>query len=72
MGEAQNLGLTTSATCVFGFGEDPIHRIQHMQSIRDLQNTSLKNNGIGFTSFISWPVQLENNSFGRRNRALIN
>ena len=68
MGEAQNLGLTTSATCVFGFGEDPIHRIQHMQSIRDLQNTSLKHNGIGFTSFISWPVQLENNSFGRRNR----
>ena len=25
MGEAQKLGLTTSATCVFGFGEDPIH-----------------------------------------------
>ena len=24
--------------------------------------------GFGFTSFISWPVQLENNSFGRRNR----
>ena len=68
MGEAQNLGLTTSATCVFGFGEDPIHRIQHMQRIRDLQNKSINRNGMGFTSFISWPVQLENNSFGRRNR----
>ena len=68
MGEAQNLGLTTSATCVFGFGEDPIHRIQHMQRIRELQDRSINRNGMGFTSFISWPVQLENNSFGRRNR----
>ena len=68
MSEAQNHGLTTSATCVFGFGEEPIHRIQHMERIRSLQCSSLENNGIGFTSFISWPVQLENNSFGRRNR----
>jgi len=68
MGEAQNHGLTTSATCVFGFGEEPIHRIQHMERIRTLQDFSLNKNGIGFTSFISWPVQLENNSFGRRNR----
>ena len=68
MGEAQNLGLTTSATCVFGFGENPIHRIEHMKRIRDLQDYSLNKNDIGFTSFISWPVQLENNSFGRRNR----
>tara|TARA_B100000287_G_scaffold432338_1_gene491444 strand:- start:1346 stop:2185 length:840 start_codon:yes stop_codon:yes gene_type:complete len=68
MGEAQDIGLTTSATNVFGFGEDPIHRIQHMERIRELQSSSLVRNGMGFTSFISWPVQLENNSFGRRNR----
>ncbi len=68
MGEAQNHGLTTSATCVFGFGEEPIHRIEHMSRIRELQQSSMERNGIGFTSFISWPVQLENNAFGRRNR----
>lgn len=68
MGEAQDIGLTTSATNVFGFGEDPIHRIQHMERIRELQSSSLVRNGMGFTSYISWPVQLENNSFGRRNR----
>ena len=68
MGEAQDIGLTTSATNVFGFGEDPIHRIQHMERIRELQSSSLVRNGMGFTSFISWPVQLENNTFGRRNR----
>ena len=67
-GEAQDIGLTTSATNVFGFGEEAIHRIQHMERIRELQSSSLARNGIGFTSFISWPVQLENNSFGRRNR----
>ena len=64
MSEAQDIGLTTSATNVFGFGEQTIHRIEHMERIRDLQSSSLIRNGIGFTSFISWPVQLENNSFG--------
>ncbi|CAI8218876.1 MAG: Cyclic dehypoxanthine futalosine synthase [Methanobacteriota archaeon] len=68
MSEAQDLKLTTSATNVFGFGEQPKHRVEHMDRIRTLQDESIKRNGDGFTSFISWPVQLENNSFGRRNR----
>jgi cyclic dehypoxanthinyl futalosine synthase len=33
-----------------------------------LQDRALNNHGNGFTSFIAWPVQLEVNSFGRRNR----
>ena len=68
MGEAQSLGLTTSATNVIGFGEDNAARVEHMERIRELQDRSLNQHGIGFTSFISWPVQLEVNSFGRRNR----
>ena len=68
MSEAQDLKLTTSATNVFGFGEQPKHRVEHMDRIRTLQDESIKRNGDGFTSFISWPVQLENNTFGRRNR----
>ena len=68
MSEAQDLKLTTSATNVFGFGEEPRHRVEHMEKIRTLQDESIQRNGDGFTSFISWPVQLENNSFGRRNR----
>jgi cyclic dehypoxanthinyl futalosine synthase len=39
-----------------------------MRRIRELQDRSLENHSIGFTSFIAWPVQLEVNSFGRRNR----
>lgn len=68
MGEAQSLGLTTSATNVIGFGEDNAARVEHMERIRELQDRSLDQHGIGFTSFIAWPVQLEVNSFGRRNR----
>ncbi len=68
MGEAQSLGLTTSATNVIGFGEGARERVEHMRRIRELQSFSLENHGHGFTSFIAWPVQLESNTFGRRNR----
>lgn len=68
MEEAQSLGLTTSATNVIGFGETFTQRVEHMRRIRELQDRSLENYSLGFTSFIAWPVQLEVNSFGRRNR----
>ena len=68
MSEAQELGLTTSATNVFGFGETEHHRILHMERIRDLQDLAISKGRVGFTSFVAWPVQLENNSFGKRNR----
>ncbi len=68
MEEAQSLELTTSATNVIGFGESNEQRIEHMNRLRSLQDESLNTHGIGFTSFIAWPVQLETNSFGRRNR----
>ncbi|MDP6899424.1 MAG: CofH family radical SAM protein [Candidatus Thalassarchaeaceae archaeon] len=68
MMEAQSLELTTSATNVIGFGETSEHRIKHMERVRTLQDQSHENGWSGFTSFISWPVQLENNTFGKRNR----
>tara|TARA_B110000467_G_C18334186_1_gene495989 strand:+ start:2202 stop:3383 length:1182 start_codon:yes stop_codon:yes gene_type:complete len=68
MEEAQSLNLTTSATNVIGFGETFSDRVEHLSRIRDLQDSSLSQYGIGFTSFIAWPVQLESNTFGKRNR----
>ena len=68
MGEAQSIGLVTSATNVFGFGETFADRIEHMQRIRELQQKTLSRGMSGFTSFISWPVMLENNAFGRLGR----
>jgi len=68
MSEAQRIGLVTSATNVIGFGEDSKDRIEHMNKIRDLQDESLISHGNGFTSFIAWPVQLQTNTFGKRER----
>lgn len=68
MEEAQSLGLVTSATNVIGFGENNGHRVLHMDKIRKSQDKAIKNGYNGFTSFISWPVQLENNVFGKRNK----
>ena len=67
MEEAQHLGITTSATNVIGFGENNSHRVQYMDRIRRLQDRSLADGLIGFTSFIAWPVQLENNQYLERN-----
>ena len=67
MKEAQSLNLITSATNVIGFGETNRQRILHMDVIRKLQDETMKQELNGFTSFISWPVQLENNVFGKKS-----
>jgi len=64
MRQAQRLGMTTSATMVFGFGEKPEERLLHLVRIRDLQDESLAYNGNGFTSFICWSYQPENTKLG--------
>ena len=68
MREAQLLGLTTSATNVIGFGETNADRIAHLERIRSQQDDVSRSGKSGFTSFIAWPVQLETNTFGKRNR----
>ncbi|MCH2428127.1 MAG: CofH family radical SAM protein [Candidatus Thalassarchaeum sp.] len=68
MGEAQSIGLVTSATNVIGLGESFDNRVEHLERIRRLQEDSTNAGYPGFTSFISWPVMLENNSLGRGNQ----
>lgn len=68
MREAQSLDLITSATNVFGFGEGAPERVEHLVRVRDMQDEAIARGERPFTSFIAWPVQLETNSFGRRNR----
>lgn len=68
MEEAQCMGLTTSATNVIGFGETNSNRIEHLHRIRQQQERVLSLGHVGFTSFIAWPVQLETNTFGKRNK----
>src|SRR5439155_21584386 len=48
------LGLRTTATMVFGFGEQPRHLVAHFERLRALQDETA-----GFTAFICWPFQAE-------------
>ncbi len=57
MGEAQSLGLYTSATMVIGFGETFEERVEHFRLIHDLQEKSLAAYGNAFSAFISWTLQ---------------
>jgi cyclic dehypoxanthinyl futalosine synthase len=49
---AHRLGLRTTATMVFGFGETLEHRLNHLDRLRELQDETA-----GFVAFIAWPYQ---------------
>lgn len=59
------LGITTTATMMYGHVETIEERIEHLLRIRDLQDESLKNYGLGFTAFIPWNFQPENVPLGK-------
>ncbi len=59
---AHQLGMRTTATMMFGVGERPEHRINHLQRIFDLQEETG-----GFTSFIPWSFQPANTALGGRH-----
>jgi cyclic dehypoxanthinyl futalosine synthase len=54
MRQAHALGLRTTATLVFGFGETPHQLVGHLERLRALQDETA-----GFTAFICWPFQAE-------------
>ncbi|HVU51881.1 MAG TPA: cyclic dehypoxanthinyl futalosine synthase [Polyangia bacterium] len=54
MRQGHALGLRTTATMVFGFGEEPRHIVNHLERLRALQDQTS-----GFTAFICWPFQAE-------------
>lgn len=60
MRTASRLGMRSTATMVFGMGENDAQRIEHLQRIRDLQDET----GV-FTAFIPWPFQPGNTKIDR-------
>jgi cyclic dehypoxanthinyl futalosine synthase len=58
MREAHIMNLPTSATMMFGHVETIQERIEHLVSLRSLQDERPQGN-IGFISFIPWPFQDE-------------
>lgn len=57
---AHQLGMRTTATMMFGCGETIEQRMNHFDLVRNLQEETG-----GFTAFIPWSFQRENNSLGR-------
>jgi cyclic dehypoxanthinyl futalosine synthase len=55
MRAAHRKGLKSTATLMFGVGEEPRHRVAHLMRLRDLQDQTH-----GFTAFICWPFQSQN------------
>jgi cyclic dehypoxanthinyl futalosine synthase len=52
MKAAHQQGLKSTATMMFGVGEEPRHRVSHLLRLRRLQDETG-----GFTAFICWPFQ---------------
>lgn len=62
MQTAHKVGMNTTATMVFGFGESMGERALHLQRVRDAQDECVQNgwDSTGFLAFISWPFQPDN------------
>src|SRR4030095_6344386 len=61
MRAVHKVGLRSTATMMFGIGDSVVHRVRHLERIRNLQDETG-----GFTAFISWTFQRENTALGRR------
>src|SRR5713101_1221554 len=59
MREAQRLGISTTATMMYGHVETLEERVEHMRRIRELQDELH-----GFRAFISWTFQDDGNRLG--------
>jgi cyclic dehypoxanthinyl futalosine synthase len=61
MRAVHRVGLRSTATMMFGIGDSIVHRVRHLERVRDLQDETG-----GFTAFIPWTFQRENTALGRR------
>ena len=58
---AHSLGLRTTATMMFGCGEELRHRVNHLERVRQIQEETG-----GFTAFIPWIFAAENTALGKK------
>ncbi|HOE04670.1 MAG TPA: cyclic dehypoxanthinyl futalosine synthase [Bacteroidales bacterium] len=69
MSEAHQLGLSTSATMMFGHLESIEERIQHLIMLRDLQSKKPEG-AAGFLAFIPWPFAMTNTRLLREHPSI--
>jgi cyclic dehypoxanthinyl futalosine synthase len=58
---AHSLGMRTTATMMFGCGEELRHRVNHLERVRRIQEDTG-----GFTAFIPWIFAPENTPLGKK------
>ncbi len=58
---AHELGMRTTATMMFGCGEEMRHRVNHLERLRRIQEDTG-----GFTAFIPWIFAPENTPLGKK------
>ncbi len=61
METAHQLGLSTTATMMFGMGETWTQRVEHLDQLYQLQQRTG-----GFVAFIPWTLQPDNTAIGRK------
>jgi len=61
MRHAHRLGMSTTATMMYGHVETRAERVEHMRRVRELQDETR-----GFRAFISWTFQDDGNRLGAR------
>jgi len=61
MRHAHRLGMSTTATMMYGHVETLAERVEHMRKIRELQDETR-----GFRAFISWTFQDDGNRLGEK------
>ncbi|MCI5146394.1 MAG: CofH family radical SAM protein, partial [Candidatus Electrothrix sp. AR3] len=67
METAHELGMRTTATMMFGHVETMEERLEHLQRLRDLQDSTK-----GFTAFIPWPFQPDNTALAETSHNSLN
>jgi cyclic dehypoxanthinyl futalosine synthase len=57
MRECHDLGISTTATMMFGGTETVEERVEHLRRIREVQDEAVAKGSVGFRAFIPWSFQ---------------
>ena len=57
MRDCHDLGISTTATMMFGGTETVEERVEHLRRIREVQDEALAKGSVGFRAFIPWSFQ---------------
>lgn len=68
MREAHRLGISTTATMMFGGVETLAERVEHLARVREVQDEALAGGHAGFRAFIPWSFQPGNTELGKNER----